>query len=528
MASHLRITIRFLQPFSHARRGGDDFEWPPSPLRLFQALVSACAARWNERTALKYALPALTWLERQPAPTIIAPIGAPGRVKYRLYVPDNVGDRVAASWCGGGSVSIADYRVEKDIRPTHLKGDTVHFLYRISEADREFIRHRETLFSGARSITHLGWGIDMVVGNADVVSEETLLSLEGEHWQPVGDSSRNTLRIPKEGTLSELMRQHDAFLNRVTPNGLKPIPALSKFGIMGYRRPSDSVLRPVVPFQILRTDGSALRAFDSARKGLTVAGMVRGAVKLAAERSGWPAAKINSFVLGHADPNGVGKHARVGPSRFAYFPLPSIESRGAGKARVVSSVRRVMLACLTDGCEDEIAWARRMLSGQELIDEATRAPVALLSVIPANENMVRYYTQPATAWATVTPVVLPGFDDPEHLRRRVKDRKLSSEQQMRILERLSDRIDTLLRKAIVHAGFSQELADHAELEWRKVGFWPGTDLADRYGVPSHLKRYPRFHLKVQWRNKQNEPIEVPGPMCLGGGRFYGVGLFAPL
>jgi hypothetical protein len=26
---------------------------------------------------------------------------------------------------------------------------------------------------------------------------------------------------------------------------------------------------------------------------------------------------------------------------------------------------------------------------------------------------------------------------------------------------------------------------YPELEWRKVGFWPGTDLADRYGVPDH-------------------------------------------
>jgi len=187
-----------------------------------------------------------------------------------------------------------------------------------------------------------------------------------------------------------------------------------------------------------------------------------------------------------------------------------------------------MLACLTDECQDEIAWARRMLSGQELIDEATKTSVALLSVIPTNETVVRCYTEPATTWATVTPVVLPGYDDPEHLRRRLKDGNVSSEQQGRILERLSNRIEGLLRKAIVHAGFPQELADHAELDWRKVGFWPGTDLADRYGVPDHLKRFPRFHVRIEWRNRRNERIEIRGPVCLGGGRFYGVGLFAPL
>lgn len=528
MASQLRITIRFLQPFSHSKRGADDLEWPPSPLRMFQALVSACAARWNERTELKCAIPALRWLEKQPAPTIVAPPGEPGHARYRLYVPDNLGDLVARSWCKGGIASIADYRVEKDVWATHMKGDAVHFLYEISEGDREFSKHRELLFAAARSITHLGWGIDAVVGSADEVSEVGASKLDGEHWHPSGDNASNSFRVHMEGTLSDLMRRHEGFLSRLSPGGLRPVPPFSKFQVTGYRRPTDSVRRSLAVFQILRKDASGFRLFDPARKGLTVAGMVRGATKLAARHSGWPAAKINSFVLGHADSNGTGKHVEVGPQRFAYIPLPSIEPRGLREFRVVGSIRRVMLTCFAAGCDDELAWARRMLSGQELTDEETHAPVALLSVIPSNEKVVRCYTQAATTWATVTPVVLPGYDDPEHLRQRMKNDKLASEQQRRILERLSDRIDGLLRKAIVHAGFPQELASRAELEWRKAGFWPGTDLADRYGVPDHLKRFPRFHVKVSWRNQNNEPIEIPGPICFGGGRFYGIGLFAPL
>jgi CRISPR-associated protein Csb2 len=97
-----------------------------------------------------------------------------------------------------------------------------------------------------------------------------------------------------------------------------------------------------------------------------------------------------------------------------------------------------------------------------------------------------------------------------------------------MLERLSARIDGLLRKAIVQVGFSQELAEHAQVEWGKVGFWRGTDLADRYGVPDHLKRFPRYHVKIHWRDAQNQPLEIPGPVCFGGGRFYGLALFAAL
>jgi len=70
------------------------------------------------------------------------------------------------------------------------------------------------------------------------------------------------------------------------------------------------------------------------------------------------------------------------------------------------------------------------------------------------------------------------------------------------------------------------LADHADLEWRKVGFWPGTHRIDRYGVPEHLRPFPRFHVRLQWRDASERLLRVPGPVCLGGGRFQGLGLFA--
>ena len=66
MPSQLCITVRFLQPFSHGRGDGGEPEWPPSPLRMFQALVAASAAYWNQRMALEYAVPALEWIAKQP------------------------------------------------------------------------------------------------------------------------------------------------------------------------------------------------------------------------------------------------------------------------------------------------------------------------------------------------------------------------------------------------------------------------------------------------------------------------------
>ena len=117
MPTCLCITIRFLQPIYHGRGDQGEPEWPPTPLRLFQSLVAAAAAFWNERERVEHARAALRWLERQAPPLIVAPLGESSRLKYRLYVPDNVGDKVAASWSRGWDASLAEYRTEKDVRP---------------------------------------------------------------------------------------------------------------------------------------------------------------------------------------------------------------------------------------------------------------------------------------------------------------------------------------------------------------------------------------------------------------------------
>ncbi|MBM4250126.1 MAG: type I-U CRISPR-associated protein Cas5/Cas6, partial [Euryarchaeota archaeon] len=306
-----------------------------------------------------------------------------------------------------------------------------------------------------------------------------------------------------------------------------PTPPLSvsAYEKVEYRRATDSQPRPLAVFSLLKPDASGFRVFDTTQKALTVAGMMRHATGVAAEKAGWSKSDINAFILGHIESQTSEEHVPVGPKRFVYLPLPSIEARGEGKACVVGSVRRALLTTFVDGCRDKIIWARRALSGQELVNEKTKQPIALLSPISANEKVVQYYTRPAASWSTVTPVVLPGYDDPAHYRRRLKS-GTNTEVQKQLLARLDHRIDGLLRKAITQAGFSKALADNAEIEWRKTGFWPGTDLAERYGVPDHLKRFPRIHVRIRWCDADKRPVQILGPICVGGGRFYGLGLFA--
>lgn len=535
MRSHLGLSFRFLNPGFHGRRDAGAPEWPPSPLRVFQALVAAAAARETRAMLAPTAQSALRWLETQARPLVLAPAIADrrGALGYCLSIPNNAMDIVGRAWSRGadsksGDANPATHRTMKTVRPTLLAGgNAVHYLWPLPEPVPEATRRNVDVLCGvARNVVVLGWGIDTVVGHGAILSDEEVEALVGERWLPGTESLEEGLRVPGAGTLDDLIHRHERFLTRLGPDGVfNPPPPLTAYATVTYRRATDPPHRPVASFSLLQLEATSFRAFDTARSALTVAGMTRHAASLAAAQAGWTESRINAFVLGHGESKTGAGHIAVGSRRFAYMPLPSIEARGRGKTHVVGSVRRVLLSCFGEGCEEEIAWARRRLSGEELVDEHQKKPVALLSLLPATDKVVRHYTERATSWSTVTPVVLPGYDDRAGYRQRLR-RGPSAEEQRRLLARLDRRVEQLLRKAITQAGFPPVLAAHAELEWRSIGFWPGTDLASRYGVPDHLKHLPRYHVRLQWRDVEQRPVEIPGPVCLGAGRFYGLGLFA--
>src|ERR1700722_15040038 len=97
MTSVLCLTLRFLDPEPRFHGRGDDGEpeWPPSPLRLFQALGGPRASRRRENLFQESARPALQWLERIQ-PLIVTPQVSAERFGYRMYVPNNSGDLMTA------------------------------------------------------------------------------------------------------------------------------------------------------------------------------------------------------------------------------------------------------------------------------------------------------------------------------------------------------------------------------------------------------------------------------------------------
>lgn len=503
MNRHLVLSFRFLSPWFHGRGDEGSPEWPPSPLRAFQAVVAAAARAGR----LESTRGALAWLEQRAAPLIIAPEAVESVTGYRLSVPHNAMDLVGKQWSRGDEGNVAEHRTMKNVRPHRLPEDAVvHYAWRLDEDASA----APALIVAARGAVALGWGIDLVVGDGAVVEGTRLAELSArlKVWEPRGDGRRE-LRTPTKGSLADLERRHAAFIARISfaDPTLRPPPALSTFTIVTYARADQPRIAEIAGFTLMRVESDSFRAFDAARRGKAVAGMLRRTVRIAAERAGWDEARVNASVLGHGDGD---------KARLLLVPVPSIEPRGRG-AETVGAVRRVMVFS-TDARSSDTAWVARVLGGMDLIDEKTGEVQAVLAATSRNDRVLERYVSEATTWVTVMPMVLPGHDDPGGLRERL--RKAKAEEQKSLLERLAKRREALVRKALRHAGLGDELAFSARIEARETGFIAGVEKASRYAVPSHLAKSPRFHVKLTW------PVKVAGPLCIGRGRFSGLGLFA--
>ncbi len=392
MSSYLCLSVIFLDPEFHGRRGNGQPEWPPSPLRFYQALVAASAARWGERQRLEYAVPALKWLaelSKQVPPTIVSPSSTQGTA-FSLSVPNNAMDIVARAWCRGnytgkGDANPATHRAMKTVRPTRFPdGDTVSYLWKLPDQLPEDIRgYVEVLAAASRSLVALGWGIDLVAGNGRIISGEEADHIPGEWWQPTPDPGVEGLRVPTTGTLEALIERHTTFLCRLEGGGLTPPPPLTTFTVVGYRRASDPVPRRWSAFAFYEPDSDRRRSFSAVR-AVTVAGMVRSlAGKMARQtRHHEPGCDLDSwvdeYVMGHGEADAL-------RSRFSYLPLLTIRP-----PNIIGGINRVIIAEPPGGSGEHVTWSRRALRGQILLSKEGREEGLLLN------HRARFYDTPVS------------------------------------------------------------------------------------------------------------------------------------
>ncbi|NGZ02768.1 MAG: type I-U CRISPR-associated protein Cas5/Cas6 [Nitrospira sp. WS238] len=487
--THLLITVHWLDDRYHGlldREGPP--EWPPSPYRLFQALVAGVARRGELEVEPGKAL---GWLQTLKPPTIIAPRSRPGQVVTH-FVPNNDGDK---------KPNRQDRLTGKTFHPTiMLDPPDIHYLWEITSNE---VSQAEAVCAVACYLTCLGWGIDMAYADGQLINRDQIAQLSGMRWYPRKNVRRDdgVLRVPTfdrepyVSSLSDLKRAHQSALNRIKHG--EPLNAVEKpkaFDRVFYESTDRLLGRPYEVFELRRDDGAFF--LYPQEKLIHLAGMIRHLAIEAMEKAppnGISDDWIETYVAGHAKIDGIGHR------QFSYLPLPSI-----GHQHADHKVRRVMITAPT-GDDRLLQHLARKLNGLQLKPTAQtnlNHPPTLVRI--RQDKVARLYTQSANLWASVTPVILPGHDDHK-----------------------PDKTRKLIEKAFAQSGVDLR----CEFEWSAFSEFPNSLSAHKYGRgkrpigyvrPSHLLSQTAVHLKLRFQ----DGLEVPGPLAIGAGRHCGLGVFA--
>ncbi|HID75040.1 MAG TPA: type I-U CRISPR-associated protein Cas5/Cas6 [Planctomycetaceae bacterium] len=481
MTRYLCISVTFLDPFFHGKGDSDAEhpagrpEWPPSPMRLFQALLAGSRTGCRNREWSPAKAAAFRWLECQGAPLIVAPVARLASA-VTLFVPNNDGDK---------KFDRQERLTSKLVYPHRLcGGDTVHYLWPIDEAAHS---HAVLLAGEARHLLSLGWGIDQVVGNGRILDEAQAAELRGQGmcWRPwthyrLGQQQR---RIPVKGSLSDLERVHKSFLGRVNRMQYRRPIKVTRFDTVTYMSVCTMPWRSYAVFEL--PEGVAFRQVDVVK----VAAMLRSLTCREHNRRDFqeqfPEIDPEVYLAGHVN------RTEQTPPRFSYLPLPTI-----GHEHADGMIRRLLIAEPYGGDGSCARWAQNRLRNQTLRDIDGNECGELLDLWRSgSEAMIQRYVGEGEVWSTVTPVILPGFDDGKHTK-----------------------AEKLFLTAVKQAGLPLEA--FAELALRKAPFWPRSQHPRSYHRPDYLKSLPAWHAWIRFREA------ICGPVAIGAGRHCGLGVFA--
>ena len=491
MTWNLLIAVRFHEGRYHGRRDGFSGSdgWPPSPARLFQALVASAAEGAHLRTENKRAL---RWMEELDPPEIVAPSVQRGRT-LKIFVPNNDLDAV-----GGDPSRVSEIRVGKQWRPCFFDvREPILYVWQFDSGSAEASR----ICAIAERLCQLGRGIDAAWAEGQVLKPEKARQVIEPHAgtlrkpRGAGDTA-----VPQSGTLDSLIRRYERKRKRLTtvptvrkPRQLFAQPPKASFRKVGYDTPPRHL-----HFELRTVSGSfAPRPLASAASLIaSIRDAAAGRLQrfLPEKRS-----LIDRLIVGRdAGPAELARRIRI-------VPVPSI-----GTSHTDPSLRRIMVEGPVD-CPmrlDDLKWA---FSGLEMhsIHTGERLPGRL--VTSADTTMADRFGRAGTLFRSITPAALPRAQ--------------------------RQRIGVLSNKTARERGHEERKATqavasalrHAGVNLRPIGILVRKEPFHRRGLKAEdFAKGSRFNKHALWHLEMRIPEAIPGPLLIGDGRFCGLGLMEPI
>jgi CRISPR-associated protein Csb2 len=510
----LLISVRFHDGRYHGRP-----EWPPSPARLFQALLAGAA---QGETLAAEDQRAFEWLESLEAPAIAAPLMQAGQ-SLRNYVPNNDLDAVS-----GDPARISKIRAPKFIRPILFDTDTpLLYAWTFGHGpEAQAWAHRLCAVTGR--LYQFGRGVDMAWARGEVLDDSQLEARFAAHLgvghRPGGGAGGTVLAVPLKGSLASLIERHKKMrarfqslyeskptkkesVGKVSIGQIFVQPPKPRFQQVAYASPPTRLLFDLVgeitPWPLGRVVDLTERVRDAVTQKLR-------------EKLPHEADDIYNAIVGRRNAQETDKAARV-----RITPLPSIGHQHADHA-----IRRVMVE-VPPNCPlrlDDLEWA---FSGVEVVNSAIDSETGEVRdqvlLAPAAETgmLAHYGVEQAGAarqylWRTVTPAALPL----QAARRRVDPARRRLEAKGGA-ERAGEESKAIasVAQALRHAGIaSRPLAVRVQRE----PFEANGARAEYFAAGTRFAKERLWHVEVAFAEG------VCGPQILGDGRYLGLGLMRPI
>lgn len=495
----------------HDGRYHGEGDWPPSPARLFQALVAGASLGGplgqRERDAL-------AWLEsRQDPPTIGAPRESRAQ-RVLFYMPNNDSDQIQ-----GDPLRMAKIRTATKIAHPYVFDPEVPFVYAwpLGQAPGD-VEHARTICGLAERLYQLGRGVDMAWAWGEVLDDGALDALwaayPGRSYCPSAGRSTTTLWCPRPGSLESLTRRHEAFGKRFEyvkkGSSVRVVfrrPPMPLFQSVAYDSPPSRRLYELraptahggfAPWPLERAHAIVVRLRDAAVERLKRA--------IPSQR-----ADIDRALVGRKPD---GSNACPPEQRVRIVPLPSI-----GHAHADREIRRVLVE-VPPSCPlraDDVHWA---FSGLDVLDPETGEIQATLTRSD-DEGFLRHYGLTDDhhvwhVWRTVTPAALP-----EQARRR----RIDPARKLQGAKGAEERSTELLQAAVAVCQALRHAGVRAAVQTMRVQREPFEGKGARvepFAEGTRFDKHRLWHVEISFK----EPVS--GPLVIGDGRFLGLGVMAPV
>lgn len=493
MTRYLTIHVR-----AHEGRYHGDGDDPPSPFRLFQALVAGAgiSGPLDERTKS-----ALAWLEGLlDGPIIAAPRTVRGQ-SVSMFMPNNDLDAK-----GGDVRRMGEIRLATKVWRPRLFDANVPFIF-VWRFDGDDTKAR-VICDLADKLYQFGRGVDMAWAYAGILDDTDLDSLLIEYDGVVSRPGRTDgpVRCPGSGSLESLDRRYRT--RRFRYEGGQRVfvkPPVPNYRPLAYESPP---VRHVFELRFT-TDTERRAAWPLVRASLLVVAAREAARARLSARMSSRTGEIDRYLVGRKPD---GSNAAPVETRVRIIPIPSIGVHYADRA-----IRRLLIE-VPAACplrSDDVRWA---FSGAELFDTETGELKDVVLVSTDDDGMLHHYGigTGARVFRSVSPVVLPEGAKRRRIEptRRITEAKQGME---RVVEIAGARAAVV--QALRHAGVRAPVeAIHAQRE----PFDAAGSRVEPFAEGTRFEKERLWHIEIAFGSP------VAGPLLIGDGRFLGLGLMAPV